>query len=226
MNEQRIFFFDLDGTLEDSRRDMTDAVHAVRAELGLPARVDEEVTGNVNRGMTELYEACLEDWLASQLASGKTRETALTEIAAMYAQAYAARIADHTRLYAGMRETLAVLAAVGKIVVVTNKPEALSRLLLEALGIGPWVTDVMGGDTCAACKPSPLPLHVAAERLGFVPGRDKAWMIGDSVADVRCGRAFGATTIWCAWGYLPNPPLPAPDHVAHTPLDLLALVGL
>jgi phosphoglycolate phosphatase-like HAD superfamily hydrolase len=30
--------FDLDGTLEDSRRDMVAAVDRVRRELGLPAR--------------------------------------------------------------------------------------------------------------------------------------------------------------------------------------------
>lgn len=222
MGQQLFFFSDLDGTLEDSRRDMTDAVHAVRAALGLPARDDAAVMPNVNRGIAELYAACFDDWLAQWPGP---RQEALAMLTRLYETEYAGRIAATTRLYDGIAEALQALAAVGKVIVVTNKPEALSRLLLQALGVADCVTDVMGGDTLKEGKPSPLPLHVAGARHGFVPGRDRAFMIGDTAADVRCGKAFGATTVWCAWGYLPAPPEPAPDRVADHPRALLQLLA-
>jgi phosphoglycolate phosphatase-like HAD superfamily hydrolase len=49
-------------------------------------------------------------------------------------------------------------------------------------------------------------------------------MIGDSAADVRCGRSFGAGTIWCAWGYAEAPGEETPDARAETPAQLPGLV--
>jgi phosphoglycolate phosphatase-like HAD superfamily hydrolase len=57
----RLICFDLDGTLEDSRRDMVAAVHRVREALGLTPRSNEAVLPWVNKGMETLYRACFND---------------------------------------------------------------------------------------------------------------------------------------------------------------------
>ena len=219
------FFIDLDGTLEDSRADMTAAARRVRARFGLPVWEDERLTPNVNRGMTELYLACFSDFVSAQAAHGVSQTDALERVRLAYEADYGAHIADETRLYEGMKDTIEDLAARGKVICVTNKPEALSRRLLAALGIAASFTDVMGGDSCAECKPSCLPLQIAAERHGFDPARDAAYMIGDSAGDVRCGRAFGAKVIWCAYGYASTPGPEEPDFTAHKPMEILACVG-
>ena len=221
---QVFFFTDLDGTLEDSRADMTAAAQRVRAALGLPAWPDGKIMPNVNKWMRELYLACFADHLAAQTARGTGEETTLESLRVAYEADYLTHIADQTRLYAGMAETLALLAARGKVIVITNKPEHLSRALLEALGIAKLVTDVMGGDSCPETKPSALPLRLAAARHGWVEGRDKAFMMGDTLADMTCGKAFGARTIWCAYGYLSAPPSVTPDFTAQAPWDILAIV--
>ena len=50
-------------------------------------------------------------------------------------------------------------------------------------------------------------------------------MIGDSAADVALARAFGATAVWCAWGYAASAGENAPDFVARTAHELCAIVA-
>lgn len=207
---------DLDGTLEDSRDDMVAAVLRVRAALGLseqPGDSADRFRPHVNAGMDQLYRSCFADFL--------TAGGALADVRAAYEADYLAHIADATRLYPGTAAALAELAELGRLACVTNKPERLSIALLAALGVGDLFAAVIGGDTCPEGKPSPIVLAEASRRIGRTGA---AVMIGDSVADVRCGMSFGASTIWCAWGYASSPDPAAPDHTAASPAELPALV--
>lgn len=204
---------DLDGTLEDSRDDMVAAVLRVRARLGLARHADERFRPHVNAGMDHLYRQCFDDFLA---AGG-----ALAQVRAAYEADYLAHIADTTRLYPGIAAALEQLAGLGRLACVTNKPERLSVALLERLGVGGLFAAVIGGDTCPESKPSPMVLAEASRRVGRTGA---AVMIGDSAADVRCGRSFGAGTIWCAWGYAAASGDEQPDARADAPEQLPALV--
>ena len=99
--------------------------------------------------------------------------------------------------------------------VVTNKPEEISRALLQALGLARFFAIVVGGDTCEAPKPSPIPLRHAIQQLGGT----RAVMIGDSAGDIKMGRACEALTIWCRWGYYEQVK-ETPDYIADGPTDL------
>jgi HAD superfamily hydrolase (TIGR01549 family) len=210
---KHLIALDLDGTLEDSRDDMVESVLRVRAQLGLSSRSGEEFRPHVNAGMDQLYRTCFADLLA--------RGGALADVRAAYEADYLAHIADATRLYPGMAEALAELAQLGKLACVTNKPERLSAALLAALAVAQHFAAIIGGDTCAETKPSPIVLAEASRRVGRT---GRAVMIGDSRLDVRCGRSFGAATIWCAWGYAPSPGDQQPDLTARAPKELPGLV--
>jgi phosphoglycolate phosphatase len=199
---------DLDGTLVDSRADMTAAVHRTRKALGLPARTDEAVTPHVNKGMDQLYRACFDDHLS---AGGD-----IEAIRGAYEADYLAHAADETRFYEGIPQALKDLSELGTLAVVTNKPEAVSRRLLDLLGAGELIRTIVGGDTCGVVKPDPLMLRTAAARTG---SSGPAAMIGDTAADIKMGRSFGARTVWCAWGYAAEPG-ETPDAVAAAPKDL------
>ncbi|MCA9713161.1 MAG: HAD-IA family hydrolase [Myxococcales bacterium] len=208
---------DLDGTLEDSRDDMVAAALRVRAAFNLPERPGDEFRDHVNRGMPHLYAVCFEELLEAPEQHARAR--------AAYDADYAAHIADSTRLYDGMAAALAELAALGRLAIVTNKPEGLSDTLLRALGVRARFAVVIGGDSCAEAKPSPLPLRTAAARAGVDPTSGaRVFMIGDSAGDVRCGRAAEATVIWCAWGYNDAPGELTPDYTAQHPRELADLV--
>lgn len=210
---------DLDGTLEDSRADMVAAAQRVRASLGLPRRPDAQLVPHVNRGMDHLYRTCF----AEHLEAAAAPEAAYAAVREAYVADYGSRIAEQTRLYDGMAEALGELASLGRLAVVTNKPEALSRQLLAALGVAQRFTAVIGGDSATEPKPSAAPLALAVRRCGLTTA-EPAIMIGDSAGDVRCGRSYGATVIWCAWGYKDAPGELAPDHTAEAPSALPGLV--
>jgi HAD superfamily hydrolase (TIGR01549 family) len=208
---------DLDGTIEDSRNDMVAAAARVRKTLGLPRRADELLRPYVNGGMEPLYRACFDDYL------GPGSEGRLKIVQHAYEADYLAHVAVDTKLYDGMADVLHGLARFGMLVCVTNKPERISRALLDALGVGDVFSSVVGGDSCAQAKPHPAMLETAAARCGFDRARGSAFMIGDTNADIQLARAFGATAVWCAWGYL-NAPSEAADAQARHPQELIAIV--
>jgi phosphoglycolate phosphatase len=210
---------DLDGTLEDSRGDMTAAARRVRAQLGLPPRDDAQLRPWVNAGMDRLYRACFDDYLTMTDAT-----LGLERVRQAYEADYLTHVAVQTQLYDGIAEALQALAPLGSLCCITNKPERISRRLLDVLGVGSLFATVIGGDTCARAKPDPVMLGAAAESCGFDPTRGNAFMIGDTDGDIELARAFGATSIWCAWGYVDRPTL-APDRQARAPRELPALVG-
>lgn len=213
---------DLDGTLEDSRQDMTAAATRVRAQLGLPKRDDAQLRPYVNAGMGQLYRMCFDDFLAQ--TDDEARQLATVREA--YEADYLANVAVSTRLYAGIAAALSDLHALGKLACVTNKPEHISRELLRKLGVAELFVTVIGGDTCAHEKPHPVMLRAAAERTGFDPSRGRAFMAGDTAGDIQLARAFGATSIFCCWGYAGDTGhgKEAPELIARAPSDLPRLV--
>jgi phosphoglycolate phosphatase len=217
-SRRNLIGIDLDGTIEDSRNDMVAAAARVRRELGLPPRADELLRPYVNGGMEQLYRACFDDYVSP----GEQRRLAIVQDA--YEADYLTHVAVDTQLYDGMAEALHGLSRLGALACVTNKPERISRALLQALGVLELFSTVIGGDSCPQNKPHPVMLQTAAARCGFEHTRGgQAFMIGDSNADIQLARAYGAVAIWCAWGYQ-SAPNEAPDAQARHPSDLVSLL--
>lgn len=216
----RFFFFDLDGTLEDSRVDMASSANLVRKSLGLELRDIEVLKKHVNKGMHELYMNCFDDYLSNKDKFELLYENVKTEYDAHYLQ----NICIETKCYDGIKDVLKTLSQKNKIFVITNKPELHSRELLKKLGLIEYITDVMGGDSCAEMKPSSLPLKIVSQRHKFCSNHDKAFMIGDSAGDIKAGNAFGATTVWCAWGYNVSPGTDLPEITINHPKEILNII--
>jgi phosphoglycolate phosphatase len=209
---------DLDGTIEDSRADMIASVRRVRKSFSLPVRNEREIASWINRGMDLLYRNCFDDFLAGGDGPGRYQE-----VRRAYEKDYGEHVACETVLYPGMERALAELAAIGPLAVVTNKPEAISRRLLEALKISGLISALVGADRVGRNKPDPELLREAGRRVRFDEKGRTSVMIGDSDGDIQMGAAFGSRTIWCAWGYAPRPGI-APDRVAGRPDELPGIV--
>ena len=93
-------FFDVDGTLVDSRADLAAAVNATRKELGYSELPLEEVVACVGNGARYLLEHAIPE------AAGR-----FDELWPMHMRNYAAHLHDATTLYPGVRSTLATAAA-------------------------------------------------------------------------------------------------------------------
>src|SRR4051794_4848016 len=191
---------DLDGTLVDSAEDILVALNALLSELGL-RRIDlPAIKMMIGDGVTNLLERAL-------AATGGDPALAGALVPRFLAH-YEPTAARSTRPYPGVPETLTALKARGlRIAVVTNKLEAVSREILEALALAELVDLLVGGDTLPERKPHPAPVLFALDRLGVAPG--EAVMVGDNHHDVTAARAAGVRAIAVTYGY---------SHVPHAEL--------
>ncbi len=190
--------FDLDGTLVDSAADIATALNLLLGEKNLPGFSNDAVTQMVGGGVQLLIERALK---AHGQEAGRDRIAAL---ASRFLEIYTPRAADRTKLFPGVRDLLKSFHEGGiGLGVCTNKPEGVSRMILDALGVAHLFGAVVGGDTLAVKKPDPAPLLAALESLKCPP--QCALMVGDSAADANAARAGGLRVILVTFGYTQTP---------------------
>jgi phosphoglycolate phosphatase len=181
--------FDLDGTLIDSRRDITTAINGMRGERGLPPLAEAEVRTMVGEGARVLVRRAL--------PAGTAKED-LKEALASYLARYGEVCLDTTRPYPGVLPMLAGVAQGFSLAVLSNKGEALSRRILQGLGLDRYLREVVGGDSLPTRKPNPGGLFLLADRMGVPAGQ--LLLVGDSPIDAETARAAGCAFALAVWG--------------------------
>jgi phosphoglycolate phosphatase len=186
----KLLIFDLDGTLIDSLPDLVDATNQMRASFGLPPFDAEGVRRLVGQGARSLVERALPGASVEQVEEGLER----------FLSYNLAHIADKTRLYPGVVETLQALAALGyRQCVLSNKNVALCREVLARLGIGDFFPTVYGADSFPFRKPSPEPVLALLREYGVATS--ECVLVGDSINDMAAGQGAGVVTVGCCYGY-------------------------
>ena len=189
--------FDLDGTLIDSRKDITTAINQLRAELGLPPLTLDQVVGMVGEGAKVLIRRALADWDADL---GPER---LKEVLDRYLVLYREVCVDTTRAYPGIEEMLEELAAAYRMAVLSNKGEKLSVFILEELDLAFHFKAVLGGDSLPTRKPNPAGLRALADR--FAVPVESLMLVGDSRVDAETARNAGCAFALVEWGFPRTP---------------------
>jgi phosphoglycolate phosphatase len=204
--------FDLDGTLVDSLADLTDAVNYVLARFGRPPLPAGTLAGFVGDGARKLIERALGPEGTGRLDAGLS----------LFVEYYGAHLLDRTRAYPGIDEMLAMLRASSVTCsVLTNKPVAMSRAILDGLGLLPSFVDVLGGDSRPSRKPDPDGLLHLARRADAPPSR--VLLVGDSPIDVRTARAAGTGFCGVSWGLAPDRlRAERPDRIVDHPREVVA----
>ena len=186
---RRLIVFDLDGTLIDSRRDLADAANALIVERGGRPLAEDDIGRMVGEGAGVLVRRAL-------TAAGLDLDPASLP---RFLELYDARLLNTTRPYPGIPAALAALAAAATLAVLTNKPLAPSRRLLDALAMAPLVAAVIGGDSAFARKPDPASLHYLMTRFGTSP--PTTVMVGDSWIDYQTARRAGTAVCLARYGF-------------------------
>lgn len=183
-------FFDLDGTLADSARDMYDALTALCGERDIEAPVFEAVRETVSRGARAVL----------RCAVGNS-EMAVDAVLPRFLELYVATGMANTHTFPGIDALLEQLEARGvRWGVVSNKAGALVAMVMNKLGLDHRAAAVVAGDTLAQRKPDPAPVLHACVLADVEPAHSV--LVGDDPRDIEAGRAAGVYTIAAAWGYL------------------------
>jgi phosphoglycolate phosphatase len=183
--------FDLDGTLVDTAPDMVRALQAMQQHHGIEPVDYDEGRSNVSNGAMGLLRIGFPD------SNEKQRQGLICE----YVERYASRLADESKLFAGLSALLDRLDAGDRPWgVVTNKPSHLSEPLMELLNLAQRSVCIISGDTLEHRKPHPAPLLHACDLAGVAP--EQSIYVGDASRDIEAGRAAGMATIGAGYGYI------------------------
>jgi len=204
--------WDLDGTLVDSAPDLASALNTVLDKRGFFSHSLTEVRTMIGNGVPKLVER------GFNAVGMRLDAEQLDELVEIFVKEYTACATEQTRPYPMVVEVLDQIRDMNiPMGVCTNKPEAISRQILDGLGLSGYFNSVIGGDSTTSRKPDPLPLLTCLKELVATP--ELSLMIGDSAVDVNAARAAGVDVCVVPWGYRP---VPAEELGADFILDDLA----
>jgi phosphoglycolate phosphatase len=212
-----LIVFDLDGTLIDSRRDLANATNMLLVECGGAPLPEAHIGQMVGDGAATL--------VARAFAAGGIAQPpgALDRFLRIYDD----HLLDHTRPYPGIPEALEALRSRSRLAVLTNKPLASTRRILDGLALARYFPPdaVLGGDGPFPRKPDPSGLRHLAERAAAA--HDDTLLVGDSAIDWRTARAAAVPVCLVRYGFgfegIPVAELGMEARVIATPGELMSL---
>ncbi len=189
-------FFDMDGTLIDSRADLAATVNHTRRDFGLAELPQLEILHHVGQGAGHLLVHAIPE------LAGKGTGRPADEVREAFFSHYGEHMLESVTLYPGVKDTLEALKERGFLLGVnTAKPRFATLAILENFGLTSLFGDaiVAGGD-CAEMKPSALPLRQCAALMGHGLSPDD-WMVGDNWTDVKCAANAHVQGVFCSYGF-------------------------
>ena len=209
----RTVLFDLDGTLIDSVRLILDSYHHTLSAHGLPPRTDEEWLRGVGTP------------LRVQFAEWQHDPATLEAMIATYREYNLKHHDSMVTVYPGVVDALRAIRQAGVatgLVTSKNRQGALRGLALVKLEA---MMDVLVcADEVTNPKPHPEPVEKALALLQADPATTV--YVGDSIHDMRSGRAAGVRTAAALWGPFGRSHLEGaePDFWLERPKDLVGIV--
>ena len=208
-------FFDLDGTLIDSKLDLANSVNAALSHFNLQTLDNETIYGFVGNGVKQLLVDCLKQ---------NNKLNILDEFYMYFLEHYQDHLLDNTHPYKGIVDVLDELRHRYDMFVVTNKSEMFAQKILKELKLSDYFKDIAGGDSYEHKKPHPEPVLRLKERYGL--NIDKSFVVGDSENDILLAKALNLRIIWASYGFRDMEILKTykVDFVINTPKEILDIV--
>ena len=185
--------FDLDGTLANTLGSIAGFVNDTLAAFGLPPIPVEDYRYLVGNGADLLMRRAL-----ARVGAAFSEEE-IRRFREEYDRRYESDPLRGVTLYPGVKELLEELHAKGcKLGVVSNKPDNVTRVIVETLFPG-LLDQVHGQRADVPKKPDPTAVLAMAKDFGLAPR--EVLYVGDSGVDMDTGRNAGMDPCGVLWGF-------------------------
>lgn len=215
--QNRLFIFDLDGTLLNTIGDLAVGCDYMLSLRGLPTHTYEEYCSFVGNGIMRLVERALPEELRTADYVKAARKD--------FVDFYIDHIDAHTVPYQGMVELVAELQQRGaKLAVASNKFQAgTDKLIKKFFPTIEWV-EVCGNREGVPLKPDTALVDMILEKAGVE--REGCVMIGDSGVDIQTAHNAGIKSVGVSWGFRSREELAenGADYIADNATKLLEIL--
>jgi phosphoglycolate phosphatase len=191
LKSYKLFVFDFDGTLVDTVADIARHANGVLEEFHFPTRPLDDVRLGIGHGVHELL-----SHLAKDLGRDKER---LEQAVQSFKKRYHASPAALSKPFPEVAAVLEGALGGYKKAVLTNKPQALTEIILAELDLSRYFYKVIGLDAGFPPKPDPASFRHLMQEMGAAP--EETVLIGDSAVDRKTAQNAGADFIWVDYGY-------------------------
>ena len=206
MKDYRYLFFDLDGTLTDSREGIINCLVYALEEMGFEVPEDKEkfLGPSLYQSFSEFCGMDDEQVeRAVKIFRGRYSDTGLFE----------------NRVYDGIEPMLGRLRDSGReLFVATSKPEPFAVKILEKFGLAHYFRFIGGANINGTRNRKQEVIEYVLVEAG-ISGREQVLMIGDRCQDVNGAREAGIKCMGVLWGYGSQEELTeaGADYIAQTP---------
>jgi phosphoglycolate phosphatase len=184
----KLYVFDLDGTIAETKKDIGRALSVTMCEAGFEKPDEEQVVSAIGQGARK----------AVQKLTGLEGE-ALEPYVDIFRKKYDEFCCDSVALYPGTKELLYALKAQGALIaLVTMKFRNPAHKILKAMCIDIF-DRVISFDDVEKRKPDPESLFLLLKTFGLRP--EDALMVGDSITDMMFAKAAGVDVCIMEHGY-------------------------
>lgn len=206
--------FDLDGTLTDPEEGIVGSFRHAMEVVGHPVADDVDLRWMIGPAIRDNF----------------TRHGIPDHLHDEAVLAFRARHVEvglfQAELIVGVTEVLDALRADGiRLALATAKPVPQAITTLEHFDIADRFDVVAGGVADGIPRSKSVIVADGLAQLGG-PDPSRVAMVGDRLHDVEGGRDNGCTTVAVTWGFAEEGELAAvaPDHVVHSPAELLEVL--
>ena len=192
--KDKIFVFDLDGTLADTAPALLNAGNILLKSIGRDPVKLEQYKRFIGGGTKKQVEKLL-------ISSGGIPDRGLDFHFKFFQDRYHEDPVKDCSLYKGVLELLELLKSQGiKLTICTQKFESSAKKVLLHLNVYHYFDGFAYGDSTGVLKPNPEVFYHSVKGLGH----GRVFYVGDTEIDLLLAKAVGATFFFHKKGYAPK----------------------
>jgi phosphoglycolate phosphatase len=190
MNKIKLIIFDFDGTLGDTRCNITTTMRMAIKEIGLTERSEAECASTIGLPLAGCITTLFPD----------IQEELVPRFAETYRRIFNENLQRiKPTAFPGVIDTLSVLHQKGYTLTIASSRSRNSLTeLTRDMGIADYITYMIGADDVKEAKPQPEPVLKTLAALKFEA--NETIVVGDMAVDILMGANAGTKTCGVTWG--------------------------